>query len=428
MKEGYVKIDMTKHIPPKFFEYIRELIETHQVEIKYVQSSNNAAELFTKALPTAIFRKHVHGIGMRYVNNIFVNFVKKEETETYEERVKKLAKNRTATKTAKSYSLQPKMIVHFLIFKVKFVFPLDEPYDLHSSLLSPASDHPQTAATAGISKQQRIHVTPNEPPAGKETSFQAVFHLLVEGEQKKPIGPFIKRAMSDNREIPPRTYQVNKINRHPTLKEKMGQHISPKSTTDSSKGNKCSHCSHSTPPLGGLRKEVNQSSCSNLARTDTSLAFSKAISLGNKELRGPSINHTSVQNNVSSPLPMHLEQEAIRSTPFFRRSRTEERMAPQAEPVSMGCLVEACGRKFPWIARTTTAQSASGFEQYRQTHLKRRPRFRAKRLLTPKPPKSFLAMTCFQLTHVIFFSSKSAPRKKLFLSDSICDKTATGAL
>ena len=70
MKEGYVKSDRTKHIPPKFFEYIRELIETHQVEIKYVQSSNNAADLFTKALPTAIFRKHVYDIGMRHVHNI----------------------------------------------------------------------------------------------------------------------------------------------------------------------------------------------------------------------------------------------------------------------------------------------------------------------------------------------------------------------
>lgn len=70
MKEGYVKSDRTKHIPPKFFEYIRELIETRQVEIKYVQSSNNAADLFTKALPTAIFRKHVYDIGMRHVHNI----------------------------------------------------------------------------------------------------------------------------------------------------------------------------------------------------------------------------------------------------------------------------------------------------------------------------------------------------------------------
>lgn len=70
MKEGYIKSDKTKHIPPKLFKYTQELIKNHQVEIKYVQSSNNAADLFTKALPTTIFRKHVHGIRMRHVHRI----------------------------------------------------------------------------------------------------------------------------------------------------------------------------------------------------------------------------------------------------------------------------------------------------------------------------------------------------------------------
>ncbi|KAI3700148.1 hypothetical protein L2E82_44766 [Cichorium intybus] len=69
MKEGYIKSDRTKHIPPKFFEYTQERIKNQQIELKYVQSSNNAADLFTKALPTKIFRKHVHGIGMRYLHN-----------------------------------------------------------------------------------------------------------------------------------------------------------------------------------------------------------------------------------------------------------------------------------------------------------------------------------------------------------------------
>ncbi|XP_052620553.1 uncharacterized protein LOC122194735 [Lactuca sativa] len=58
MKEGYIKSDMTKHIPPKFFEYIQELKKDQKVKIEYVQSSNNVA----------IF-KHVHGIGMRHVHN-----------------------------------------------------------------------------------------------------------------------------------------------------------------------------------------------------------------------------------------------------------------------------------------------------------------------------------------------------------------------
>ncbi|KAK9065509.1 hypothetical protein SSX86_014910 [Deinandra increscens subsp. villosa] len=67
MKEGYIKSDRTKHIPPRFFSYTQELIKDNHVEMRYVQSSNNSADLFTKALPTSIFRKHVHNIGMRHV-------------------------------------------------------------------------------------------------------------------------------------------------------------------------------------------------------------------------------------------------------------------------------------------------------------------------------------------------------------------------
>ncbi|GKE51531.1 hypothetical protein Tco_1486687 [Tanacetum coccineum] len=70
MKEGYVKSDRTKHIPPRFFSYTQDLIKDNQVKMRYVQSSKNSADLFTKALPTAIFRKHVHNIGMRHVRRM----------------------------------------------------------------------------------------------------------------------------------------------------------------------------------------------------------------------------------------------------------------------------------------------------------------------------------------------------------------------
>lgn len=70
MREGYIKNDRTKHIPPRFFSYTQDLIKNNQIEMQYVQSSNNSADLFTKALPTAIFRKHVHSIGMRHVQNM----------------------------------------------------------------------------------------------------------------------------------------------------------------------------------------------------------------------------------------------------------------------------------------------------------------------------------------------------------------------
>ncbi|GJX99553.1 copia protein [Tanacetum coccineum] len=70
MKEGYVKSDRTKHIPPRFFLYTQDLIKDNQVEMRYVQSSRNSADLFTKSLPTAIFWKHVHNIGMRHVRRM----------------------------------------------------------------------------------------------------------------------------------------------------------------------------------------------------------------------------------------------------------------------------------------------------------------------------------------------------------------------
>ncbi|KAJ9541702.1 hypothetical protein OSB04_028208 [Centaurea solstitialis] len=36
MKEGYIKSDRTKHIPPRFFSYTQDLMKSNQVEIKYV--------------------------------------------------------------------------------------------------------------------------------------------------------------------------------------------------------------------------------------------------------------------------------------------------------------------------------------------------------------------------------------------------------
>ncbi|XP_048604757.1 secreted RxLR effector protein 161-like [Brassica napus] len=51
LKEDYIKSDRTKHIPPRFFSYIRKLE-------------------FTKALPATIFRKHVYGIGMRHLRDL----------------------------------------------------------------------------------------------------------------------------------------------------------------------------------------------------------------------------------------------------------------------------------------------------------------------------------------------------------------------
>ncbi|KAG7584504.1 Reverse transcriptase RNA-dependent DNA polymerase [Arabidopsis suecica] len=43
IKEGYIKNDRTKHIPPRFFSYTQELEKNKEVDIQYIRSSDNAA-------------------------------------------------------------------------------------------------------------------------------------------------------------------------------------------------------------------------------------------------------------------------------------------------------------------------------------------------------------------------------------------------
>ncbi|KAG7557098.1 Reverse transcriptase RNA-dependent DNA polymerase [Arabidopsis suecica] len=64
LKEGYIKGDRTKHILPKFF-FIHDLQKDGEVQVVQVRSSDNSADLFTKALPTSTLRKLTHQIGMR---------------------------------------------------------------------------------------------------------------------------------------------------------------------------------------------------------------------------------------------------------------------------------------------------------------------------------------------------------------------------
>ena len=69
VRGGYIKWDKTKHISPKFF-YTHELQKSRQVDVKQICSSDNLADLFTKALPTSTFEKLVYDIGMRRVNKL----------------------------------------------------------------------------------------------------------------------------------------------------------------------------------------------------------------------------------------------------------------------------------------------------------------------------------------------------------------------
>ena len=66
IKEGFIKGDRTKHISPKFF-FTQELQKSHEIEVKKIRSSDNVADLFTKALPSSTFKKLTYDIGMRRV-------------------------------------------------------------------------------------------------------------------------------------------------------------------------------------------------------------------------------------------------------------------------------------------------------------------------------------------------------------------------
>ena len=69
LKGGYIKGDRTKHISPKFF-FTHDLQQNGEIEVQQIRSSNNLADLFTKALPTSTFEKLRYKIGMRRLRDI----------------------------------------------------------------------------------------------------------------------------------------------------------------------------------------------------------------------------------------------------------------------------------------------------------------------------------------------------------------------
>ncbi|KAL6571984.1 hypothetical protein OROMI_012942 [Orobanche minor] len=63
LKEGYIQGDRTKHIFPKLV-YTHDLHKDDHINVQQIRSSENLADLFTKALLTSTFRKLIHKIGM----------------------------------------------------------------------------------------------------------------------------------------------------------------------------------------------------------------------------------------------------------------------------------------------------------------------------------------------------------------------------
>ena len=69
IKGGYIKGDRTKHISPKFF-HTHELQNNGEIDIQQIRSSDNPADLFTKALPASTLKKFVRQIGMKRLKDL----------------------------------------------------------------------------------------------------------------------------------------------------------------------------------------------------------------------------------------------------------------------------------------------------------------------------------------------------------------------
>ena len=69
LKVGYIKGDRTKHISPKFF-FTHDIQERGVIAIQQVRSSDNLADIFTKALPTKKFEELVSKIGLQRLNGL----------------------------------------------------------------------------------------------------------------------------------------------------------------------------------------------------------------------------------------------------------------------------------------------------------------------------------------------------------------------
>ena len=69
LKNRYIKGDRTKHISPKFF-FTHDLQKKGDINVQSIRSTNNLADLFTKALPTATFERLVHSIGMSKLRDL----------------------------------------------------------------------------------------------------------------------------------------------------------------------------------------------------------------------------------------------------------------------------------------------------------------------------------------------------------------------
>ena len=75
LKGGYIKGDRTKHISLKFF-HTHELQNNGEIDIQQIRYSDNPANLFTKAVPAATFKKFLRQIGMRRLKDLQIEILR----------------------------------------------------------------------------------------------------------------------------------------------------------------------------------------------------------------------------------------------------------------------------------------------------------------------------------------------------------------
>ena len=70
VSEGFIKSDRVKHIPPQLFGFTQELIQNKKIEVRKVESSQNVADMLTKALLAYTHKRLVHQAGMRLLHEV----------------------------------------------------------------------------------------------------------------------------------------------------------------------------------------------------------------------------------------------------------------------------------------------------------------------------------------------------------------------
>ena len=70
---GFIKADKIKHVDPQIFSFTQDLIQSRKLQVNKIDSTNNIADMLTKALPAYMHKRLVHAAGMRSYSELNKN-------------------------------------------------------------------------------------------------------------------------------------------------------------------------------------------------------------------------------------------------------------------------------------------------------------------------------------------------------------------